>query len=338
MSATFNRTAPAPAIDSAGANIGQFLVLGVHRSGTSLLTETAVRSGLHGGSADDLDGGDQWNANGYWEHRGVRALNEEILSATGTDWFAGLSVDVTTLPDKVRESFITRARSILETLDRDGPWVIKDPRLCVLLLPFWRPLLSNPGYLIALRNPLAVAHSLQVRDRFPVPIGLALWETQLLAALRASKGAPRNAFWYEELLARPEAEEERLRAWICDVTGGKVGRRTIASATDPSLRHQSIDPAEENDRLPDRARHLLNALRSGDAFLDSFDTTPSIDSRELIEFVDAAERTRRFLDTGWRQQQIDHRASTASFLRTLEAKDTYIAELQRQLAKRNGAS
>ncbi|MBI2214480.1 MAG: hypothetical protein HYU52_12610 [Acidobacteria bacterium] len=307
----------------------QFFVLGVHRSGTSVLAESAIRLGLYGGATEELDGADEWNANGYWEHRAVRALDEELLFAVETDWFGGLAFDPAKLPEERRPELDARATAIVESLDRHAPWVVKDPRMCVVL-PYWRPLLTAPAFLVSLRHPVAVARSLRSRDGFPIQVGIAMWETQLLAALEASKGAPRAAFWYEDLVARPEEETERLAAWLREATAGVAGATTATAAVDTRLLHYSSDPVEDGELLPRGARRLLDALRSSEAFADGFDTTASEDARALVAFVDEKERLRRFLENGWRRQQAAHRASIEGYESMLRARDEQLAEAKEQ--------
>ncbi|HEX6900186.1 MAG TPA: hypothetical protein VF789_10750 [Thermoanaerobaculia bacterium] len=45
----------------------QVLVLGMHRSGTSVLTHLLSRMGCHAGTPESLMPGDAANVGGYWE-------------------------------------------------------------------------------------------------------------------------------------------------------------------------------------------------------------------------------------------------------------------------------
>lgn len=314
---------------------GQFVVLGVHRSGTSVLTETAARLGLHAGGADDLDAGDRWNEQGYWEHRGVRGINEELLELSSADWRAVPAFDPGALPREARLRLEGRARELVARLDEHGPWIVKDPRLCVLL-PFWLPLLTRPAFLISLRNPLAVARSLRARDGFPLPLGLALWETQLLAALASTRDLPRIAFWYENLVASPRGEASRLARWLRSL-GALDPRAPVPSpAADPRLRHHDADSAEERQLLPDSARRLLSALRKGTALRDDFDPTPSREAREVVEFLAQESRTRRFLEDGWKGQRAAHGEAVRLLEEMIRTKDDYIGVLHRRLGEPTG--
>lgn len=307
----------------------QVLVLGVHRSGTSLLTETAAQLGLHAGNPEDLDAGDRWNERGYWEHRGIRAVDEALLAACDDDWFGASGFDAARLPAGDAASLSERARALVDALDARAPWVAKDPRLCVLL-PFWLPLLSSPAFLFSLRGPLSVARSLRARDGLPLPVGVAIWEVQLLSAIAATKGRPRAAFWYEDLVDFPGPETARLAAWLREEVGLPAAEAN-GVAVDPGLRHQVTDRTEEEARLPVGARRLAHALRTGEAFSDAFDLAPSEDAREIVDYVTREARTRRFLERGWRQQRDAHGNAVESLEGIIRLKDEYIADLRRHL-------
>jgi hypothetical protein len=202
--------------------------------------------------------------------------------------------------------------------------------MCVLL-PFWLPFLSSPAFLFSLRSPLSVARSLRARDGIPLPLGISLWEVQLLAALAATRGRLRAAFWYEDLVAAPEAEAARLREWLRAQAGIEAVPPGMRPAAEARLRHHVASASEEDERLPSGARRLLTALRSEEAFRADFDAEPSEDARELLAFADREARTRRFLDKGWRAQQEAHAEAVRSFEETLRRKDEYIADLRRHL-------
>lgn len=313
----------------------QFIVLGVHRSGTSVLTETAAHLGLFAGGQDDLDAGDQWNERGYWEHRAVRSIDEELLELTSADWRAVSSFDPGAIPDEVRCPLEARAREVVARLDEHTPWIVKDPRLCVLL-PFWIPLLTQPAFLISLRNPLSVARSLRARDGFPIPLGLALWETQLLAALASTRGRTRIAFWYENLVASPRREARRLSRWLRDLGALGPDAPVPIPAADPQLKHHQADAAEERRFLPDGARRLLQALRAGIALRDDFDTTPSRDALEVTEFLARESRTLRFLEDGWKSQRTAHGDAVRLLEEMIRTKDEYIRTLSSRLGDSSG--
>ena len=60
------------------------LILGVHRSGTSLLTQGLVAAGAVVGEFADIRDPD--NPDGYLEHPEVRVFNDRLLAVLGASW------------------------------------------------------------------------------------------------------------------------------------------------------------------------------------------------------------------------------------------------------------
>ncbi|HZS16634.1 MAG TPA: hypothetical protein VFA51_01750, partial [Candidatus Udaeobacter sp.] len=61
-------------------------IAGAHRSGTSMLTRLLHSCGLYLGSKDELMAAQADNPDGFWEHLGFVALNDELLSQLGGAW------------------------------------------------------------------------------------------------------------------------------------------------------------------------------------------------------------------------------------------------------------
>lgn len=245
----------------------QAVVLGMHRSGTSALTSVLDHLGFHAGPDESLMGPDEHNGRGYWELGELQALNEDLLAALGGSWTDVAGIDPRQLGDPARAGLLARARSLVGHLNSYGPWVIKDPRLC-LLLPFWRELLERPLCVLIHRNPLAVARSLARRDGLPIPAGIALWERYNRAALAVSRGLPRVLVGYRELVDDPAATASSLVRSLAafGVRGllelSPAGARALV---DGSLDHNPVAPGEELGYLDAGQRGLLEALRSGAA-------------------------------------------------------------------------
>jgi hypothetical protein len=248
----------------------QALVLGMHRSGTSALTNLLDRQGFYAGPDECLLAADEFNTKGYWELGELHAFNEELLEALGGSWTDVLRVDPGRLSDSARDSFLLRARALVSHLNSYGPWVIKDPRLC-LLLPFWRELLERPLCFLIYRDPLSVARSLARRDGLPILVGIALWEHYNRAALAASEGLPRVLVGYREMVHDPAAAASKLGRTLA--THGVEGLPEVspndARALLDSLldHHHTVAPNEELGYLNAPQRELLHALKSGTALL-----------------------------------------------------------------------
>ncbi len=233
-----------------GRPLAQVVVLGMHRSGTSMLAALLAEAGLHVGTADDFPPADAHNRKGYFELLDVWAIDEVLLRLLGATWDAPGDVDFARLRPRDRELLAARARQVVARLDREGPWVVKDPRLS-LLLPFWRPLLTRPIAVLLHRDPHAVARSLAARDGMVLERGLALWERYNRAALAASAGMPRLVVAQRDLLADASATMARVVAGLTRV--GVAGLAvpapaTLASTVAPELVHHR--PGDAGDAPP----------------------------------------------------------------------------------------
>jgi hypothetical protein len=287
------RTAPpdAPA--------AQVVVLGMHRSGTSALTNLLRLLGLWAGEEEDFPPGDEHNQKGYWEHRGIWSVDEAILQTLGASWSEIADLDLSRLGEGVRARFEERARAIVRDLDRHGSWVVKDPRLC-LLFPFWREFLERPLCILIHREPLPVARSLAARDGIPIPYGIALWERYTLEALASTRGLPRVLISHRELMADPAATLRRLydqmvrhRPELARFQAPTA--KEIRAILDPALVHHSHEPEIERPYLNFPQLDLLDALANGTA-LDLDPVPPlSAGARDLLAAYQRSEAMTRGL-------------------------------------------
>lgn len=128
------------------------LVLGIDRSGTSLVSEILYRWGAHPGNPQHLPDPDVGNPQGYWEYEPMQDFVAELINATGRSvWdpeFRSLMKQQATDPELRRRALELAA----EMEHPDGPWFWKEPEF-VFSLPFWTEVLPAPVYLITLRNP-----------------------------------------------------------------------------------------------------------------------------------------------------------------------------------------
>ena len=184
----------------------------MHRSGTSAFARGLKAMGVYLGN-DFLETKPD-NPTGYWEDRTIVALNERILSALGLQW-----EDVTLIEDDfcekpevatIRGLAIDHLRQNFET---HPLWGFKDPRT-IRLLPFWRSVLETVGvednYLVAIRNPLSVASSLQQRQYMDAPTAHKLWLAYSVPNLHLIRARPFVVADYDFLMDDPRAELARI--------------------------------------------------------------------------------------------------------------------------------
>lgn len=180
----------------------QILVLGMHRSGTSALTRVLNLMGAYVGSHESLTHANEQNPKGFWERRDLRSICDRTLESIGADWWKVANFDPRDVPPEALEALQGDFKQVVNELDVHRPWVVKEPRMS-LLLSLYRPLLEMPVVVLCHRDPVEVAMSLKSRDEMPLPVGVALWERYTISALEASKDIPRVTVNYNELLDDP---------------------------------------------------------------------------------------------------------------------------------------
>ena len=183
---------------------GQIVVLGMHRSGTSSVAGLLVRMGAWAGPAADLLCGPD-NPRGHYESGRLHMACVRRLAAAGGDWKSPPQ----RAPAGAVDAFRREAGELLDVLDQHRPWLVKEPRLCLLARELL-PLLTRPVFVHVVRDPHAVAASLGARDNLDRTQALALWEQYTHAAFDASRGWPRVLVDFAELVADPVAVAQRL--------------------------------------------------------------------------------------------------------------------------------
>lgn len=187
----------------------QLIILGMHRSGTSVLARLLNLMGVYFGPEGISTGANKENPKGFWERRDVRVLNDYVLHSIDCDWDRVLGFDASKLPDAVASDFTKRASRLVLEMDAHRPWLLKEPRLC-LLLPMWRKVLEMPVCVHIFRNPVEVAASLRTRNGIPMKAGLALWEKYVRSATNASSGLPDVVVLHRQLMQEPKVVAEQL--------------------------------------------------------------------------------------------------------------------------------
>lgn len=189
-------------------------ILGMHRSGTSVLARLLNLLGVYLGSEEHLMQPGSDNPKGFWEHIVIQKLDDEILAIMGGSWHQPPHFpegwECNTKLASVRQQ---AARTISEDFGEKEIWGWKDPRTC-LSLPFWQQLLPDLVYVVCLRHPIEVARSLEQRNGFTIEKGVYLWLVYLKAILRTTSPGKRCIVLYDELLENNQRELRRLSEFL----------------------------------------------------------------------------------------------------------------------------
>ncbi|MBS0641231.1 MAG: hypothetical protein JSS43_15260 [Proteobacteria bacterium] len=232
----------------------------MHRGGTSALAGVAAHLGLV--PPRTLIPASSDNPLGFYESQPIVAANHQILLAAGCAWNLCLHFDL----EAVQPALGADARRLMLHLLRaefgdQGSFVLKDPRLCVML-PLWRPMLqavASEHVLIVIRHPAEVCRSIASRNNLPEAETAPLWLHHMLKAERLTRDLPRAFLSYDALLndwqatITPAAEAARI-VWP---EPAERAAEAIRSFVAPMVRHHRAGTASAAIG-PEATRHLTN--------------------------------------------------------------------------------
>ena len=216
-------------------------IIGMHRSGTSLIAKLLYQCGLYLGSEDQLLGANSGNADGHFEHKGFLKINDALLHHFGASWEFPPQHRGNSQESPALERLRAEAKALIAELSIRSPWGWKEPRTTVLL-PFWKSLVPRLRFVICVRSPLEVAKSLAKRNKIPVEQGMILWHAYMRAALEDSAGSPRMITHYEDFFIDPAVETDRL-VRFCELQRPANGSLS-ESGLRRELRHQRAELGE----------------------------------------------------------------------------------------------
>ncbi|MGO8677455.1 MAG: glycoside hydrolase family 99-like domain-containing protein [Limisphaerales bacterium] len=203
-----------PSVPPNGRNKRVVVVLGMHRSGTSLLTSLLAEAGVDLG--EKLIPGDANNEAGYWEQAEINRTQDRLLhqlrkSWAGPAWMNPLPLDWRQLGAGERLRFSEELSAIVrqEMSKAKGIWGFKDPRT-TRLLPLWKEVFAGlgvePDYILAIRNPADVAASVVKRDKVTTSHAEMLWLLHNLDGIREAGDQLRLVTSYDRWFTHPQEQ------------------------------------------------------------------------------------------------------------------------------------
>jgi hypothetical protein len=219
------------------------LVLGMHRSGTSLVTRGLQALGVYLGN-DFLETRPD-NPTGYWEDKSIVDINERVLGVLGLTWEDISLIERRQLEQpQIRALQLEAINYVSSSFASQPLWGFKDPR-AIRLLPFWRSVLHDCGseeaYLVAIRNPLSVAASLFQRQAMEPAAAHRLWLVYIIPFLRDIIDKPFVVVDYDLFMHDPHQQLERiarnLKIPLTDKMSSPEIERFIAEFLAVELRH-----------------------------------------------------------------------------------------------------
>ncbi len=142
------------------------IILGMHRSGTSMLAGSLRQTGLNLGNVNTKA---PYNKKGNMEHPAIMHMQEDLLRSNGGSW-DNPPAEITwkKLHLSVRDLFISSFKD-------EDVWGFKDPRT-LLTIEGWLEVIPDAEFVGIFRNPSSVAHSLMKRNNFTIEKCFELWK------------------------------------------------------------------------------------------------------------------------------------------------------------------
>jgi hypothetical protein len=222
------------------------VVLGMHRSGTSVTTNLLNAFGVP--LSDDLMPATEHNQKGYFESKEISAIHDQILAVMGMDWKT-TSVDVpfpsnwwlSAPVQPLKEKLKAIARN--ELTENNGLWGFKDPRTA-RLLPVWLQIIDelelDAKFILCSRDPNEVAGSLYAREQIDPMLAELIWLEHNADAVTRLPGRIDAIVEYSKWIDDPiEQTRYMLERVGLEWKGSDAElERIVREVVSPDLRHQ----------------------------------------------------------------------------------------------------
>ena len=232
----------------------QLIILGMHRSGTSLTSNIVSSLGYDLG--ETLLGMDVSNVDGHFEDEALVDLNDSVLSDLGYDWKCPPSYEFVT---SVREEFVARyADYVGQRNNNNNSWAVKDPRLS-LTIQLMLPHLGSPRFIVCYRSVESVARSLNKRDGLSFDNATTLhctYNQHIESFFLENPSLDKLVIQYEDLVGQPDLSIRKIMGFL----GVRESKKLIKSLR--SKIRGKKDLTEEKLRLIQmpRKQHLKKLL------------------------------------------------------------------------------
>ena len=241
------------------------VVLGMHRSGTSLITRSLGTLGFQFGDTlmQSVKGN---NDKGFWEDLDIYELNEEILDYCNKKWWSIEPISNQDVNNLIHNGFQSKAISLInEKVKNVNLLGLKDPRIAKLF-KFWSTVFEKVDaeitYIFALRNPMSVAYSLQKRDGIEFCHSYLAWTDHCLSILGSLRGKNWITVEYEKIIVNTDEELGRLSELTGQAKVNEELREFKNIFIDKTLQHThfTLEDCENCQEMPDLCREIYKNL------------------------------------------------------------------------------
>jgi hypothetical protein len=239
-------------------------ILGMHRSGTSMVTRLLHHCGLYLGPEDQLLDPQKGvtyasprskeidlkdNPAGYWENIHFIYINDEILKAMGGDFInppeliPGWSEDPRVIPAR------HRVKGLLSEFEGKEPWGWKDPRNS-LTIEFWQNEIPDLKVVLCIRNPLEIAYSIKDRNVQTLEQAFDLWLAYYETLLSSLQKDNCIVTHFETYFYDPKAELKRVLTFLGIPTKVKLIKEAVETVSEDFYREMMAWELRDKEGLP----------------------------------------------------------------------------------------
>ena len=273
------------------------IVLGMHRSGTSLIARALTAFNINLGG--NLIEASPDNPKGFWENKEIIKINDELLILIGSSYDGLKPHPINAFKSNEFDELKSRAISVLnDSFNEIGDvWAFKDPRICNLL-DFWVDIFEKidcvTNYIIVLRNPMSVADSLFIRNKIQPFKSYLLWQQHLISAVSDTKYQQRVIVDYDNFIDKPYQQLQRVASKLnlpLLPINSKVVIEFLDHFLEKDLRHShyTLNDLSNADQLPPNVLEtysLLNYAANDAINIDSpeFENTLEVIKGSLFDY------------------------------------------------------
>lgn len=279
-------------------NIKIIVVLGMHRSGTSVIARGLPVMGVELGNRlmPPFEGN---NSKGFWEDLDIYALNTEMLHSLKSDWHFLTPIQPSDVDALCKNGYLQRAIDLLrEKIAGVKVFGFKDPRVAKLL-PFWKEVFAhdqwNVSYILVIRHPLSVCQSLAKRDGFDFEKSYLLWLEHVIGGLVGTAGENCVLVDYDRMIQGPEAEIARIAKELQLLINMTELEKFKLEFLDQQLRHTvyQLDDLMPDETVPPLTREIYQELLN--ISIDNAQLDSVIFRKKLTKWNDEFSRQRSAL-------------------------------------------
>ena len=267
------------------------VVLGMHRSGTSLMTGLLNIFGVYLGGNFYVH--QDSNEKGHFEHNGIWNIDEDILGELGSfsegydefpkNWHKTKNILI--YKDKIK-------KIIIRDFDKLDLFALKDSRISVLLplyLDIFKELKIEPLFIIMKRKEIEIAKSLKIRNNLSFSHSIKLFKRYYDSVEKYTKGCKKVYVEFDELVQDPKGIVEDIsKNFDVKLRNFKDVKKEVSNFLDPKLKHHNLDYkdyllelGEELERRKIEIRNLIQRLLEKDSDIEGLKSISEYKEEEI---------------------------------------------------------